>query len=123
MKHKHVSKYRVYYENVFVFSIEGCSDEFGFMEFDKNYPDLTSMHIGDNQAIADIYYDKSGQRIEENVTLNIFDLKINDERYIKIEEIQKSEKTGSFIFSLLAIVLSWLTYKGAKRIKLKGVID
>jgi len=125
MKHFHSGSNRYvyhpsYYEDVLVLSIQGCTDEFGFMEKDKSYSDLTKIHFGDNETVADVYYDKSGQRIEENVTLHTFDLKIDDVRYIKIEEIQKSEMTGSLIFSLVAIVLSWLTYVGAKRIKLKG---
>ena len=76
----------------------------------------------DSELIADVYYDKSRQRIEQNVTLHTFDLKINDERLVRIEDIRKSELTGSLIFSLITILLSWLTYVGAKRIKLKGEI-
>lgn len=112
------TKYRqAYDEYILVFSIQGCDDEFGFTEKNKSYEDLANISFADNQTVADIYYDKSGQRIEDNVTLHIFDLKINEERYIKIEDIKKSELISTFIFSIISISLLTLTYIGTKRIK------
>jgi hypothetical protein len=122
MKHRHESRYRTYYEDVLVISIQGCDDELGFMDHNNCYSGLTNLVSKNRQLIADVYYDKSRQRIEQNVTLHTFDLKINNERYVKIEDIKKSELTGSLIFSLITIGLTWLTYIGAKKIKLKGVI-
>ncbi len=122
MKHRHESKHRTYYEDVLVISIQGCDDELGFMDHNECYSKLTNLVSTDSELIADVYYDKSRQRIEQNVTLHTFDLKINDERLVRIEDIRKSELTGSLIFSLITILLSWLTYVGAKRIKLKGEI-
>ena len=59
------TKYRpAYYEDVLVLSIEGCSDEFGLVENNKSYKDISRVHFGDNQTVADIYYNKSGKRIE-----------------------------------------------------------
>lgn len=122
MKHKHEGKYKTYYEDVLVISIQGCGDEFGFMEFNKCYSALKNLLKNNNQLVADIYYDKSRNRIEENVTLHTFDLKINGERFLKIEDIKKSEFTGSLFFALITIILIWITYLGIKKIKQKGVI-
>lgn len=122
MKHRHESKYRTYYEDVLVISIQGCDDELGFMNYNENYSKLTNLVNTKSELIADVYYDKSRQRIEQNVTLHTFDLKINNERLVKIEDIRKSELTGSLIFSLITILLTWLTYVGVKRVLLKGVI-
>ena len=123
MKHKRVGKYKTFYEDVLVLSIQGCEDELGFMNDNKYYSDLTNLVGQNKQLTADVYYDKSRQRIEQNVTLHTFDLKINKQPYIMIEDITKIEMTASIIFSAITILLAWLTYVGAKRIKLKGVID
>lgn len=115
MKSKHESKYRTYDEDVLVISIEGCDDELGFMEDNTCYVDLTNLMSKNRTLIADVYYDKSRKRIEQNVTLHTFDLKINEKRYIQIEDIKKSEWIGSLIFSLITLALIWLTYIRAKK--------
>ncbi len=122
MKHRHESKYRTYYEDVLIISIQGCDDELGFINHNEYYSKLTNLVSTKRELIADVYYDKSRQRIEQNVTLHTFDLKINNERLVKIEDIRKRELTGSLIFSLITILLTWLTYISAKRVILKGVI-
>ena len=112
IKHLHNStRYRAaYYENVIVISIKGCAQEFGFMENEKSYEDIRRIYYGNKETVADIYYDNSGQRIEENITLHVFDLKINNNTYVNIADIHDSEMKGSCIFSWVAIILSWFTY-------------
>lgn len=111
MKHLHNStRYRAaYYEDVLVLSIKGEAQEFGFMENNESYENL-KRYYGNKDAVVDIYYDKSGQQIEENVTLHTFDLSINDKRYINIEDIHESEMKASCVFSWIAIILSLFTY-------------
>jgi len=122
MKHKHNGKHKSYDEDVIVISIQGCDDELGFMAYDACYPKLTNLVSKNREIIADVYYDQHGQRIEQNVTLHTFDLKINGERIVRIEDIRKSELTGSLICSLITVLLILFTFIGAKKIKLKGVI-
>lgn len=112
---------RPYYEDVFVFSIQNCADEFGFASSNDNYADLTKVRYFGNNTIADIYYDKSGQRIEDNVTLHTFDLKIDDVSYIKIQDIQKSERIGFYIFSLVSIAFLTMTFLGLMSIVKQSV--
>lgn len=112
IKHYHgATKFqRSYYEDVFVFSLQGCDDEFGFLSSHNSYNDLTKVrYFGDN-TIADIYYDKSGERIEENVTLQIFDLRIDSDRYFTIEDTQKQWKIGFIICSLISLILLALAF-------------
>lgn len=103
-----------YYDDIFVLSIQGCNDEFGFLTTDNNPIDLTSVRYFGGKTIADIYYDKSGQRIEENVTFHTFNLKIDDVSYVKIEDIQKSEKIAFIICSLISVTLTILTFIGIR---------
>src|SRR5690348_14017020 len=73
IKRKYSGKFRAGYKSVLVLSVEGASDEFGFMEGSKAYKKLFGLRkIGKN---ADIYYDGNGKRIEEGVTLHTFDVK------------------------------------------------
>ncbi len=103
-----------YYDDIFVLSIEGCNDEFGFITTDQNPIDLTKVRYFGGNTIADIYYDKSGQKIEENITLHTFDLKFDDVSFVKIENIQKKEIIECIIFSLISVILSVLTFIGIK---------
>jgi len=101
------TKYRRdYYVQVLVISIQGCDDKFGFIEKDKSFSDIAMVGFADHKTIADIYYDKSGERIRENVTLQIFDLKINGKRYISIEDSNKRNITAAVILSLIALIFS-----------------
>lgn len=112
MKHLNNStKYRAaYYEDILVFSIKGLNQEFGFLQNDGSFNGIERVYHGDNETAADIYYDNAGQRIEENVTLHTFDLKINDKRYVNIEDIKSREMKVSCIFFWIVIILVWFTY-------------
>ena len=116
IKHFHTgNRFRQsYYEDIFVLSIQGCNDEFGFLTNNKNPMDLTKVRYFGSNTIADIYYDKSGQKIEENITLHTFELKVDDVSYVKLEDIQKTEKIGFIIFSLISVILTVLTFIGIK---------
>ena len=123
MKHQRRGKYRNYYEDVLVISIQGCEDELGYMDHNKSYSKLFSLVKQDIPLFADVYYDKSRQRIEDNVTLHTFDLSINGKPYIKIEDNKKRELIACIIFSVITLFLILLTYQGLKRINERGVID
>jgi hypothetical protein len=103
-----------YYEDIFVLSIQNCNDEFGFVTTDQNTIDLTKVRYFGGNTIADIYYDKFARKIEGNITLHTFDLKIDDVSYIKIEDILKTEKIACIFFSFISVVLCVLTFFGIK---------
>ena len=122
IKHKHEGKYRTYFEDVLVLNIQGSSDEFGFMVFDKDYKTILNLAQQNNPPVAEIYYDQSGQRIEQNVTLHIFDLKLNDTEIISIKDIKKSEWKGSIILFSISILFLIFALFGARRIRKWGRI-
>jgi len=111
---------RSYYEDVLVFSIEGCTDEFGFLINNNNYEDLTKVRFAGDNKIMDIFYDKSGKKIKDNITLHTFDLKIDNISYIKIEDIQKPYKIAFLIFSLASVILLAITFLGIKSMTSKN---
>jgi len=122
MKHKYTNKYKTYYKNVLVIQIDGCNDEFGFMEYNKFYGQLSNIVNRHLTPFFEIYYDKTRQRIEQNVTLHTFDMTINGEKYLSIDEIKKSEFTGTIISSTIALLLLAFTYWGSKKIIQRGVM-
>ena len=89
MKHKQKGKYINTYNDVLVISIQGCNDELGFANYNDFYSELSNLVSQDIPLLAEVHYDKSRKRIEENVTLHTFDLKINEKQYIKIEDNKK----------------------------------
>ncbi|MEI6184537.1 MAG: hypothetical protein WCP65_03355 [Bacteroidota bacterium] len=122
MKHKHESRSRTYFEDVLVLKIDSCEDEIGFMEFDEIYPILSKIVKSDDQLLFEIYYDKKRQRIEQDVTLHTFDMKINEKQYVSIYEVKKSEYIGALICSIIALLIFVFTYWGAKKIIRQGII-
>ena len=122
IKHKYTSKHKTYYEDVLVIRIDSCDDEFGFTERNKFYDQLSNTVNRQSPPFFEMYYDKTRQRIEQNVTLHTFDMTINGEKYLSIDEIKKSEFTGSIISSIIALLLLAITYLGAKRILQQGII-
>ncbi len=122
MKHKHSGKFRTRYEDVMVLQVDPSIDEFGIIEYKKFYYNLAGMIIPHKPLPIDIYYDKNGQRIEQDVTLHIFDMTINGEKFILIEEVKKSEYRGAIICSTVSLLLLWFTFWGSKRIVRRGVI-
>lgn len=123
MKHKYTRRYKTYYENVLVIQIDSCDDEFGFIEHNKFYDELTNTVNRQSPPIFEIYYDKSRRRIEQNVTLHIFDMTINGEKYLSVDEIKNSEFKGTIICSIIALLLLVFTYWGSKKIIQRGVIS
>jgi len=122
MKHEYTSKHKTYYENVLVIQIDSCDDEFGFTERNKFYDQLSNTVNRQSPPFFEIYYDKTRQRIEQNVTLHTFDMTINGEKYLSIDEVKKSEFTGTIICSTIALLLLAITYWGAKKILQQGII-
>jgi len=113
IKHQRKRKFRTIYEDVMVLSIEGCSDEFGFM--DKKYDKLFGMRMrGKN---AEIFYDKDAKRIEQDVTLHIFDMTIGNYRAVDIDEERKSEWFGTFVCFAISTLVLIFTISGIARIR------
>ncbi|MEO5570715.1 MAG: hypothetical protein ABIT08_05940 [Bacteroidia bacterium] len=121
IEHQTKSREKTYYEDVLVIGIQGCDDQFGILRYDNNYAAIAEAVSGNKELTAEVYYYKPGGRIEENVTLHVYDLKINSKRYVEIENVSKSEKTSSLVFFLLAVITSLITYTGVKRFKRKAM--
>ena len=103
IKHKYSTKFKTVYKDVLVLSVDGTSDEFGFMEGNDAYEKLSSFReIG---KTAEVYYDGSGKRIEQGVTLHTFDLKIENYQVVNIADIKRSERVGSILFISGALIL------------------
>ena len=122
IKSKYSTRYKTSYKNVLVIRIVGFDDEFGFERDNENYPELTNIVNSTQSPYFDIYYDESRHRIEQNVTLHIFDMTINGKKYVSISEIKKSEFRATIICSAIALLLFLFTYWGSKRIIQRGLI-
>jgi hypothetical protein len=102
IKHKYSTKFRTVFKDVLVLSVDGASDEFGFLEGNDAYKKLLDFReIG---KPAEIYYDGSGKRIEQGVTLHTFDLKIGNYQVVDLADIKRSERVGSILFFSGALV-------------------
>jgi hypothetical protein len=102
IKHKYSKKFKTVFKDVLVLSVDGTSDEFGFTEDNDAYKNLLGFRkIG---KTAEIYYDGSGKRIEQGVTLHTFDLKIGNYQVVDIADIKRRERIGSIPFISSALV-------------------
>lgn len=112
------TKYETKVEDVLVLSIEGTRDQFGFTQFSDafNYL-LTFRKIG---KAAEIYYDPNEKRIQGNVFLHPFDVKIGDIKIIDIEKSKKRSRNASIFFlalSFFQITLVWISVRGKRKEK------
>jgi hypothetical protein len=64
--------------NVLAFNVAGYDNEFGITEKDKIYLKVKGILANSDSVKIQMYYDSKGQRIEENISLHIFELKLND---------------------------------------------
>lgn len=102
IKYKYSKKFKTAYKDVLVLSVDGTSDEFGFTEDNDAYKKILGFR--ESGKTAEIYYDGSGKRIEQGVTLHTFDLKIGNYQVVDIADIKRSERVGSILFFSAALV-------------------
>jgi hypothetical protein len=104
IKHKNEGKFETTIEDVLVLSIEGSDEKFGFQQKSDAFKKL----LGFNTAgkTFEIYFDPEGKRIEEGVTLHIFDLTVGQSKIIDIEKTNKEDRLLSIFF--FALALFWI---------------
>lgn len=102
-KYKHVGKYKTTVKDVLVFSIEGSNVKFGFLQSSHAFRELLGFHTWGKSI--EIYYDSLGERIQGNVTLHIFDLKVGQAKIIDINETNKGDRIFSIFFFALTLFL------------------
>jgi hypothetical protein len=87
-----------------VLSIEGSSEKFGFLQPSDAFKQLLGFNTAGKQF--EIYFDPDGGRIENDITLNIYELTVGQARLIDIEETNKGYKLmGIFFFTLSLFLL------------------
>jgi hypothetical protein len=112
IKHERKRKFKTIYEDVLVLGIEGCSDEFGFMG--KKYDKLFGMRM--RGRYAEIFYDSDAKRIEQDITLHVFDMTIGNYRAVDIDEERKSEWFGASVCFAISTIVLTLAILGVVRI-------
>lgn len=118
-KYKRVGKYETTIEDVLVLRIEGSNEKFGFLQSSDAFKELLGFHtVGKS---IEIYYDPDGERIEGNITLHTFDLKVGQAKIIDIKQTNKEDRIASIFFfalSFLQIALTWIGIReGRKKAK------
>jgi hypothetical protein len=105
VRHTERHKYeRPTIKDVLVLSIEGSSEKFGFMQHSDAFKQLLRFNTAGKQF--EIYFDPDGGRIENDITLNIYELTWGQARLIDIEETNKGHKLiGIFVFTLSLFLL------------------
>jgi len=117
MKHQYRNRYGIYYKDLLVFSIEGTKNRYGILEYHDSFSALSAVNVKDEILKSAIWYDSTRSQIERNVSIHLYDFKINDKRYIKIEKVKKNELIASLVFSLITLALIVLSFYGVKYIK------
>ena len=104
------------YKNVLVLSLHGSEVKFGFLQSSDTYKTLLKMRkIGKN---AEIYYDSSGKRIEFDITLHVFDLKIGNNKIRDFSAFKRKGWPTTLIFiasSLVFLILMLAVFKQIRR--------
>lgn len=97
-------------KNMLVLQIDGCTDEFGFTEGTTVYDRLMDVH--ETNRIAEVYYDSSDERIEQNVTRSIYDLKIGEYQALSITEIKKRHLPLAILFFIPLLFFLYVVISG-----------
>jgi len=98
---KFESKKRVL--DVIAFKVDGFDDEFGIIERDDNYSTVRDVLNSSDSNIIDMYYDPKEQRIENGITLHIFELIIDNSVIETLQDTKNSERKGILIFGLIGL--------------------
>ena len=123
IKHKTRNGRVTYYEDILVIRINNCDDEFGFGKHREFYSKLSNTITRQTPPTFEIYYDKTRKRIDQNVTLHIFDLTINGEKYLSIAEVKNADFIGAIILSTMALITLAFTYLGLRFLLQKGLVS
>jgi hypothetical protein len=114
VKHMERHKYeRPTIEDVLVFSIEGSNEKFGFLQHSDAFKQLLGFNTAGKQF--EIYFDPEGGRIEEGVTLNIYDLTVGQAKIIDIKETNEADKLTSIFFFALSLLLIIIVSTGIRQ--------
>ena len=89
--------------DVIAFKVDGFDDEFGITERDDNYSTVRDVLNSSDSNIIDMYYDPKEQRIENGITLHIFELIIDDSVVVTLQDTKNSERKGILIFGLIGL--------------------
>src|ERR1043165_1360253 len=103
---KHVERHKyepTTIEDVLVLSIDGAKEKFGFLRHTDAFKQLLGFNTAGKQF--EIYFDPGGGRIEEGVTLNIYDLTVGQAKIIDIKETNRGDKLTSIFFFVLSLFL------------------
>jgi len=102
-KYKRVGMYETTVEDVLVLSIEGSNEKFGFLQSSHAFQELLGFHsVGKS---FEIYYDPLGERIQDNITLHTYDLKVGQAKIIDINESKNEERILCIFFFALTLFL------------------
>ena len=103
-------------EDVLVLRIGGSDEKFGFRQGTNAFKQLLGFNkIGKK---IHIHYDPNAGRIEEGVTLAIFNLKIGQANVIDFADSKKYFRNLSIFFFILTAFLVALTVRIIKRIRM-----
>jgi hypothetical protein len=89
--------------DVIAFKVVGFDDEFGIIERDDNYSSVRTVLNYSDSNIIDMYYDPKEQRIEDGITLHIFELIIDNSVIETLQDTKNSERKGILIFGLIGL--------------------
>ena len=115
---KPVNRYGVRHKvNLIAFKLEGNNNEFGITENESAYLKIKNILTGNNKVNAELYYDENGKRIEENISLHIFEISVNGNDLKTIENVKIGERKGTVIFFTLGLLFLLFDIWGFNRIK------
>lgn len=113
VKHREQHKYeRPTVEDVLVVSVEGSNERFGFLQHTNAFKQLLGLNTAGRQL--EIYFDPEGSRIDDDVTLNIYDLRVGQAKIIDINETSKRDKFTSIFFFALSLIFIVIVSIGIK---------
>ena len=105
---------------VIAFSVVGFDNEFGITERDKIYSHVNEIFSSKDSIKVYMYYDSNGQRIEDGISLHIFEIKLNDSIIKSLQDEKNSERKGTIVFSLIGLFFVGLNIYGLKGLKKKA---
>lgn len=106
--------------NVITFGVVGFEKEFGITERDDIYVQVRETLSNSDSILVEMYYDSNGQRIEDDISLHIFELKFNDLTIRTLQDEKNSERNGTLIFFLIGLFFVGLNIFGMKGFKKKA---
>ena len=106
--------------DVIAFKVDGFDDEFGITERDDNYSSVRDILNYSGSNTIDMYYDPKEQRIEDGITLHIFELTIDDSIIETLKDTRNSERKGILIFGSIGLLFLALDIYALNELKKKA---